>query len=119
MRRGVADVLPEVGLRVDPARLVPELLDLDVRRLAVAIRAVTGIEAFVWLVDVARVPRDEAVALLLGRGWRCCGPRSAAPHPADTTRRPVRGRSRPPRRTVAAKESCSPWRRLADAGILG
>ncbi len=38
--------------------------DLDVRRLAVAIRAATGIEAFVWLVDVAQEPRDEAVALL-------------------------------------------------------
>lgn len=42
--------------------------DIDVRRLAVAIRAATGIEAFVWLVDVARVPRDEAVALLRWTG---------------------------------------------------
>jgi AcrR family transcriptional regulator len=41
---------------------------VDVRRLAVAIRAATGIEAFVWLVDVARVPRDEAVALLRWTG---------------------------------------------------
>jgi AcrR family transcriptional regulator len=41
---------------------------IDVRRLAVAIRAATGIEAFVWLVDVARVPRDEAVALLRWTG---------------------------------------------------
>ncbi len=38
--------------------------DLDLRRLAVAIRAATGIEALVWLVDVAQEPRDEAVALL-------------------------------------------------------
>jgi AcrR family transcriptional regulator len=36
--------------------------DLDLRRLAVAIRAATGIEAFVWMVDVAGLPRDEAVA---------------------------------------------------------
>jgi AcrR family transcriptional regulator len=42
--------------------------DLDLRRLAVAIRATTGIEAFVWLVDVAAVPRDEAVRLLRWTG---------------------------------------------------
>jgi AcrR family transcriptional regulator len=36
--------------------------DLDLRRLAVAIRAATGIEAFVWMVDVAGLPREEAVA---------------------------------------------------------
>lgn len=38
--------------------------DLDRRRLAVVIRAATGIEAFVWLVDVARLPRDQAVQVL-------------------------------------------------------
>jgi AcrR family transcriptional regulator len=42
--------------------------EIDVRGLAVAIRAATGIEAFVWLVDVARVPRDEAVQLLRWTG---------------------------------------------------
>jgi AcrR family transcriptional regulator len=42
--------------------------DLDVRRLAVAIRAATGIEAFVWLVDVGRVPRQEAVQILRWTG---------------------------------------------------
>jgi AcrR family transcriptional regulator len=36
--------------------------DLDLRRLATAIRAATGIEAFVWMVDVAGLSRDEAVA---------------------------------------------------------
>ncbi|MCO1656692.1 TetR/AcrR family transcriptional regulator [Pseudonocardia humida] len=38
--------------------------DLDRRALAVAIRAATGIEAFVWLVDVAGLTRDEALASL-------------------------------------------------------
>jgi hypothetical protein len=38
--------------------------DLDRRALAVAIRAATGIEAFVWLVDVAGLPREQAVASL-------------------------------------------------------
>jgi hypothetical protein len=39
-----------------------------VRRLAIAIRAATGIEAFIWLVDIARVPREEAVQLLRWTG---------------------------------------------------
>jgi AcrR family transcriptional regulator len=37
---------------------------LDLHRLAVVIRSATGIEAFVWLVDVAGLPREEAVAML-------------------------------------------------------
>ena len=37
---------------------------LDVRRLAVAIRAATGVEALVWLTDVARVPRAEAATTM-------------------------------------------------------
>jgi AcrR family transcriptional regulator len=41
---------------------------VDPRRLAVAIRAATGIEAFVWLVDVAGLPRDDAVEQLLWTG---------------------------------------------------
>lgn len=38
--------------------------DIDVHRLAVAIRAATGIEAFVWLVDVAGLDRPDARRLL-------------------------------------------------------
>lgn len=38
--------------------------DLDRDRLAVAIRSATGIEAFVWLVDVAHLPRAEAARVL-------------------------------------------------------
>jgi AcrR family transcriptional regulator len=41
---------------------------VDPRRLAVAIRAATGIEAFVWLVDVAGLTRDDAVDQLLWTG---------------------------------------------------
>ena len=33
--------------------------DLDVNRLAVAIRAATGIESLVWLTDIAALDRDE------------------------------------------------------------
>jgi AcrR family transcriptional regulator len=34
--------------------------DVDVRRLAVAIRSATGIESLIWLVDVAGCTRDDA-----------------------------------------------------------
>jgi AcrR family transcriptional regulator len=37
---------------------------LDRRGLAVAIRAATGIEAFVWMVDVAHLSREEAVSTM-------------------------------------------------------
>ncbi len=36
----------------------------ELRRLVLAIRATTGIEALVWLTDVAGLPRDEAIALM-------------------------------------------------------
>jgi hypothetical protein len=42
--------------------------DLDLDRLAVAIRSATGIEAFVWLVDVAGCPREQALELMHGNG---------------------------------------------------
>ena len=38
---------------------------VDRRALAVAIRAATGIEAFVWMVDVAGLPREEADSTML------------------------------------------------------
>ena len=40
----------------------------DPHRLAVAMRAATGIEAFVWLVDVAGLPRDQAAEALRWAG---------------------------------------------------
>jgi hypothetical protein len=38
--------------------------DLDVHRLAVAIRSATGIEALIWLTDIAGLTRDEATKLM-------------------------------------------------------
>jgi AcrR family transcriptional regulator len=40
--------------------------DVDVHRLAVAVRSATGIESLVWLTDVAGLPREEAVELMRG-----------------------------------------------------
>ena len=36
----------------------------ELRRLVLSIRATLGIEAFVWLTDIAGLPRDEAVELM-------------------------------------------------------
>jgi AcrR family transcriptional regulator len=46
---------------------------VDVRRIAVAIRAATGIEAFVWLVDVAGLSREDAVEQLQWTGRAVLG----------------------------------------------
>jgi len=40
------------------------LADDEVHRLALAVRSATGIEALVWLTDVAALPREEALALM-------------------------------------------------------
>jgi hypothetical protein len=37
---------------------------LDVRRLAVAIRSATGIEALIWLTDIAGLTRQDAAELM-------------------------------------------------------
>jgi hypothetical protein len=41
-----------------------ELSKQELRRLALAIRSVAGIEALVWLTDVGRLSRPEAVTLM-------------------------------------------------------
>jgi AcrR family transcriptional regulator len=41
-----------------------QLTDEDLRRLVLAIRSATGIEALVWLTDMAGLSRDEAVDLM-------------------------------------------------------
>lgn len=46
------------------APLREEMSEADVHRLTLAIRSATGIEAFVWLTDVARLSREDAVALM-------------------------------------------------------
>ena len=40
--------------------LQPALSDSEVHRLAIAIRSATGIEALVWLTDIAGLTRDDA-----------------------------------------------------------
>lgn len=50
------------------APLADSAPELDRRRLAVTIRAATGIESLVWLVDVAGVPRAQAVETMRWSG---------------------------------------------------
>jgi AcrR family transcriptional regulator len=46
------------------APLQGQLGEDDLRRLIYGIGATLGIEAFVWLTDIARVPREQAVAIM-------------------------------------------------------
>lgn len=48
------------------APLRARMSEAEVRRLALAIRSAAGIEALVWLTDVARLSREEAVAVMRG-----------------------------------------------------
>ncbi len=41
-----------------------EMAEAEIHRLALAIRSATGIEAFVWLTDVAGLSREEAADLM-------------------------------------------------------
>jgi AcrR family transcriptional regulator len=50
------------------APLRGRLSDRDIRRLAIAIRSVAGIEALVWLTDIAGLSRAEAVDLMRWSG---------------------------------------------------
>lgn len=59
--------------------LAAELPPAEVHRLAVAIRSATGIEALVWLVDVAGLSRDDAAELMR---WSARALLDAARHPA-------------------------------------
>jgi AcrR family transcriptional regulator len=74
------------------APLRGRLRDDQVHRLALAVRSATGIEALVWLTDVAALPREEALALMR---WSA----QALLHAALSDRPPPSGR---PRRTGLA-----------------
>jgi AcrR family transcriptional regulator len=64
------------------APLRPGMSAADVHRLAVAIRSATGIEAFVWLTDVAGLSRDDAAHLMR---WSALAMLTAALHDRTMT----------------------------------
>jgi AcrR family transcriptional regulator len=74
------------------APLRTEMSDAEVRRLALAVRSVTGVEALVWLTDVGGLSRDDATALMR---WSARGLLQTAlddPPPAARRRAPRRRR---------------------------
>jgi AcrR family transcriptional regulator len=64
------------------APLRSEMSAADVHRLAVAIRSATGIEALVWLTDVAGLSRDDATHLMR---WSALAMLTAALHDRTMT----------------------------------
>jgi AcrR family transcriptional regulator len=77
---GVAGLPVHRGLRIGwiedaLAPLQGRIGDQDLRRLVYGIGATLGIEAFVWLTDIARLPGEEAVAVMRANA---CGILTAA-----------------------------------------
>lgn len=77
------------------APLQADMPEAELHRLAVAIRSATGIEALVWLTDVAGLPRDEAVELMR---WSARAMLSAAVNDHVIGAGPKRGRAERVRR---------------------
>jgi len=76
-----------------------DLTDQQFRQLVLAIRATTGIEAIVWLTDVAGLPRNDAVALTRWSAQALLQHATTVPPPAPS--RSGR-RARPARATTPA-----------------
>ncbi len=86
-----------------------ELSEDELRQLVRSVRATTGIEALVWLVDVAGLSRDDAVALM---SWSAQAllqhaMKERPPMPKgkrqQTSSVPSRSTARPPSRTIAVE----------------
>lgn len=78
------------------APLRPGMSAAEVHRLAVAIRSATGIEALVWLTDVAGLSRDDATHLMR---WSAYAMLTTALHDRTTTTpKQPRSRASAPRR---------------------
>jgi AcrR family transcriptional regulator len=83
------------------APLRPEMSADEVHRLAVAIRSATGIEALVWLTDVAGLSRDDATQLMR---WSAHAMLTTALHDRTTTAsKPRTKRTRAPRSDDASR----------------
>jgi AcrR family transcriptional regulator len=80
-----------------------QLSDEQVAQLVRAVRATTGIEALVWLVDIAGLSRADAVALMRWSAQALLERALAAPPPAPTRASPGRASVRRPPRTASAR----------------
>ena len=72
------------------APLQPQLPRSEVRRLAIAIRSTTGIEALSWLTDVAGLSHEDAAALMRWSAHAMLDATTAGP--SGTRRKRSRGR---------------------------
>ena len=79
-----------------------ELNDQQVRQLVLSIRATTGIEALVWLVDVAGISRNDAVTLMRWSA-RALLQRAVTVPPPTPRRSTKAGRAGESQRGVAAR----------------
>ena len=61
----------------------------ELARLVLAIRSATGIEARVWLTDVAGLSSDDAIDLMRWSATRCIGSQSTGRTPGEA--QPVNG----------------------------
>jgi AcrR family transcriptional regulator len=64
-----------------------QLSEKELHRLALAIRSAAGIEAIVWLTDVAGLDRDEARRLIRWSAQGLLGAALTSPPPTSRTRR--------------------------------
>ena len=74
------------------APMQPDVPAKEVHRLALAIRSATGIEALVWLIDVAGLSRNDARALMRWSARAMLDAALAARASADASRSSQRGR---------------------------
>jgi AcrR family transcriptional regulator len=70
------------------APLSADMVDADIHRLTLAIRSATGIEALVWLTDVAGLSREDAADLMRWSA-RALLQSAVAAHDTDSDRRPA------------------------------
>lgn len=70
--------------------LAGRLGESGVRRLAIAVRSAVGIESLVWLIDVAGLSRDDAVALVRSSAQALLAHALSEQPPAVTRRRRAR-----------------------------
>src|SRR5207249_5922274 len=88
------------------APLQPDVPAADIHRLAIAIRSATGVEALVWLTDVAGLSRDDATDLMR---WSAQAMLTAALRDrTSTATEQRRRRGEQARRRVTKRDGSSP-----------
>jgi AcrR family transcriptional regulator len=107
-----ADAAERDALPLRQGRVRADLSDQQFRQLVLSIRATIGIEAIVWLVDVAGLSRNDAVALTRWSAQALLHRATTIPPPAPSRSgrkgRPSRATSDPVSHTPAEPRSTRP-----------